>query len=394
MSNPRLPAEILDHIVDHLHNAEDELISCCLVSKSWIPRTRKHIFANVEFRNGERLRSWKERFLDPSTSPSCYTRTLTINCLQVVTAVDAEEGGWIGGFSHIEHLRVHGPTASTSGSPLAPFHGFSPAIKSLRVAVPALPPSQIFNLTLSFPLLEDLAVIIYLVMSADNGDGSAEDEMLTAAQPSAPPRFTGSLELYLLGGMKPFTRRLLSLPSGVHFRKLTLTWNHDEDISTTMALVEGCSHTLESLDIKWNLGGSIRNLVRTNDLLQVLFPGKPRASINLSKVTKLKAVVFRLELGVDWIIRTLQTITSEHREHRQTSIHMPHHRISFPKAWRAYGEANHEEYLSLDRLLVQFWESRSIRPEVIFPKGQDMRGFIERLLPEITKGGIIDLVEN
>ena len=48
MSNPHLPAEILDYIIDHLHDTEDALRNCSLVSKSWIPRTRTHLFADVK----------------------------------------------------------------------------------------------------------------------------------------------------------------------------------------------------------------------------------------------------------------------------------------------------------------------------------------------------------
>src|ERR1700753_246461 len=48
MSGPRLPAELLDHIADLLRDRET-LESCCLVSKSWIPRARKHLFACVAF---------------------------------------------------------------------------------------------------------------------------------------------------------------------------------------------------------------------------------------------------------------------------------------------------------------------------------------------------------
>jgi hypothetical protein len=57
------------------------------------------------------------------------------------------------------------------------------------------------------------------------------------------------------------------------------------------------------------------------------------------------------------------------------------------------GEAGYGEWLDLDRLLVQLWESRRIRLMAAFTKGQDMRSSIECLLPEITKRGMIDLVE-
>ena len=46
-------------------------------------------------------------------------------------------------------------------TPLVPFHGFEPAIKSLRAVIPTLPSSQIFNLVFSFPLLEDLVVMTF-----------------------------------------------------------------------------------------------------------------------------------------------------------------------------------------------------------------------------------------
>ena len=52
--------------------------------------------------------------------------------------------------------------------------------------------------------------------------------------------------------MEPIVPWLLSLPSGIHFQRLTLEWNCKEDIPLTMALVEKCSHTLESLDITCN----------------------------------------------------------------------------------------------------------------------------------------------
>jgi hypothetical protein len=243
MSSPHLPAKTLDHIVDHLYETRDALKKCRLVSKSWIPRTRKHLFASISFHTIKQLESWKETFPDPSTSPAGYAEALFIDCPNAATV-----GSWIRSFSHVEHLYVGGHALdrsfSKSTTPLVPFHGFSSVIKSLRVDIPALPLSQVFNLILSFPLLKDLAVIIRSGISADNGEG----EMPTATQPPTPPTLTGSLKLSLKRGMKSITRRLLSLPGGVHFRKLTLTCFSGEDLLLATALVERCSHSLESLD--------------------------------------------------------------------------------------------------------------------------------------------------
>jgi hypothetical protein len=267
MSDSRLPAEILDHIVDHLHDARDALKNCSLVSKSWIPRTRKRLFANIAFRSTQSLESWKETFPDPSTSPAHYAKTLFVGCPHVVTHADAEEGGWITGFSRAVRLEVTSCTKypDPPGISLVPFHGFSPVVKYLRVAVPVISSLQIFGLILSFPLLDDLTVVTRYEAPADNGDSPQEDEASTAVQPSSPPMFTGSLVLLLGIGTKQFIRRLLSLPGGIHFRKLTLTWLDEEDLPLVTALVEGCSHTLESLYIKdSHIGTCVRHL-RSHD---------------------------------------------------------------------------------------------------------------------------------
>jgi hypothetical protein len=120
------------------------------------------------------------------------------------------------------------------------------------VVIPTHPPSPIIGLIFSFPLLEDLAVIVYNGMSADNGDGFVEGEVPATVQPSSPHMFTGSHELCLKGGMERFLLRLLSPPGGIRFQELTLTSFHDEDLSLTTALVGVYSRTLESLDITWD----------------------------------------------------------------------------------------------------------------------------------------------
>jgi hypothetical protein len=252
--NPHLPAEMLDHIADHLHDAKDTLRNCGIVSKSWVPRTRNHLFADVDFRTVEVLESWKKAFPDPSTSPARYTRTLSVGCPDAITAADAEAGGWITGFSSVVHLEVddHKNFFDESEVSLIPLHGLSPIVKSLRIFTPSLRFSHVFNLVLSFPLLEDLDVTIGMPENED-GAGSEEVEMPTAAQLSSPPRFTGTLELCLGGKIGPVARRLLSLPSGIHFRKIALVWLHEDDLSTITAFVEKCSHTLESLDVGWNI---------------------------------------------------------------------------------------------------------------------------------------------
>lgn len=66
-----VPPEMPDLIIDHLYDDPTALKTCCIVSKSWVPRTRKQLFARVKFDStGFRFKLWKKAFPDPSNSPS------------------------------------------------------------------------------------------------------------------------------------------------------------------------------------------------------------------------------------------------------------------------------------------------------------------------------------
>jgi hypothetical protein len=255
MSDPSLPPEILDHVVDLLHDEPKALRNCCIVAKPWVARTRKHLFADIDFSSPEDLESWKETFLDPSNSPAYYTRTLVVRYPQVITAADAEEGGWIRTFSRVVRLDLDSKTSGIDDSEvsLAPFYGLSPTLKRLHVLSTLLPSLQISNLVRSCPLLEDLTVIVFGV---DNSDGFGFDA-LTLAQPSASPMLTGTLQLFLFGGMEHTVRRLLGLPNGLHFRNLVLSWSQESDIRWINALVAECSDTVEELNVLCSLFGAI-----------------------------------------------------------------------------------------------------------------------------------------
>jgi len=241
MSNPRLPREILDYTVDLLHDKQDALKQCCLVSKSWAPRTRKHLFARINFNHPDDLKAWKKTFPDPANSPAYHTRSLLVGCPRFVTVADAEEGGWIRAFSRVIWFELRTDLYHHPEISLVPFHNFSPALKSLRV-INSLPRPRVFNLVCSLLLLENLTIRELRIGEADY-DG-------IDFQPSTPPLLTGPFGLYSGGGTEPTARRLLDLPGGFRFRKLVLTWRDEEDIRWIMALVVGCSHTLECFDIR------------------------------------------------------------------------------------------------------------------------------------------------
>ncbi|KAF9642424.1 hypothetical protein BDM02DRAFT_3124560, partial [Thelephora ganbajun] len=385
MSDPHLPPEICDYIVDLLHNEPDTLERCCLVSRSWVPRTRKHLFADIKFLYSDDLERWKKAFPDPSGSPTHHTHTLTVGCLQVVTVTDAQEGGWIRAFSNVTRLVLGGTRElCDSAVSLVPFHGFSPVLKSLHVTSKIFPCAQILNLACSFRFLEDLD------LAQRRADVGIVDWDRTVFQPSTLPVLTGTLRVYLSGRMGSVTRRLLDLPGGLHFRKLVLSCCFDGNFRWMRALVVGCSDTLECVDIEcW---------------VTLPFTQKDpwTASIDLSRATKLKEAVFRPEtLHVIWLVLALQTITSEQRYLHQISIHVHFHPsfIDDPANLRqTVREDIYREWADLDRILVRLWESYRICPRVVYSVASDRKEMMCRrigsLLPEITERGIIELVDS
>ena len=80
--SPLLPPEIPDHIVGLLHDKLETFKECYLISKPWVPSTRKLklLFAYIEFNSGGNLKSWKKTFPGSSNSLGHHTHTLVICC--------------------------------------------------------------------------------------------------------------------------------------------------------------------------------------------------------------------------------------------------------------------------------------------------------------------------
>jgi len=113
--------------------------------------------------------------------------------------------------------------------------------------------------------------------------------------------------------------------------------------------------------------------------------------IDLSKATKLKHLTF---LGrhprstVQWITAALQTVNSKTLQ--SITIDQDGGRPE------TIGEGFHKEWQDLDRLLVQFWTSHSIRPQMMYVAWEgrkDLRDCRSSLLPELTRRGLVDLVK-
>jgi hypothetical protein len=120
MSNPSIPQETWDHILDFFHGESKTLQQCCLVSKSWVPRSRKHLFREIRIMSPADLKTWKKAFPDPVDSPAYCTRSLMVSCERGVAGVAAEEGGWVRAFSNVIRLQLWGGTRNVYLRPPSP----------------------------------------------------------------------------------------------------------------------------------------------------------------------------------------------------------------------------------------------------------------------------------
>ncbi|KAF9791202.1 hypothetical protein BJ322DRAFT_1104864 [Thelephora terrestris] len=353
-----LPPEILDLIVDHLHDEPDTLEACCLVSKSWVPRARRHLFADVEFSSPTSVQSWMRAFLHPSNSPAHQTRSLSIyGFLAIASAESTVVRAWVHSFRHIETLVVN--LSWNDGDSLSQLHGLSPILKSLKVDESVISPPELIDLICSFPLLED--VWLRCIATVTWGDTDGWDI------PSTSPKLTGSL--YLSGDIHPVVRRMLDLPGGLHFAKIS-TFCPVEAAGATIDLVSSCSGTLESLCVGYTF----------------FRPDRFPPPLDLSEATKLKDIEFWFTRPeIRWNTTALLSAKSEYLQ--QITIH------SLAIFADPVGEGVSQEWQDLDHLLVRLWTERSILPKFQYTKGRVKGGrgeIVPFLLPELTRMGAVE----
>ena len=144
---------------------------------------------------------------------------------------------WIRAFSQVVNLSLdfNRPTIS----PL-PFHVLSLALKSLHLDFGCFLLARVLNPIHSFPLLEDLSLIVW-------GDEPIED--FNGQHTVVQPPLASSLTLDVKEGMNRVVSQLFPLQNDLRFRELDLALICEEDVFEISALVERCRFTLESLEI-------------------------------------------------------------------------------------------------------------------------------------------------
>ena len=179
-----------------------------------------------------------EAFPDPLNSPAHYTRVLGISGNEILNTAIINARPWLRSFRNLEELHVstRGSKPEVGQVSFAQLHGLSPTLKFLHLVHPSVTSSQALDLICSFPLLEDLSLY-----NSVNTTGGSADEW---DAPPTSPKFTGTL--FLGGHNLHIVRKLLTLPGGLRFSKITIS-RPPLTCDPKHELVSMCSETLESL---------------------------------------------------------------------------------------------------------------------------------------------------
>jgi len=330
-----------------------------LVSKSWAAQSQKHIFSTVTFSRDQDIESWRNAFPDPANTLAHHARTLIIDNPKEFPA------DLFSSFCNVTSLSLHVRPTEASPISFTRLHGFAPYLKSLEMKFSFLRPSDILNLVYSFPRLD------YLSLAGLSITPEAK------ATPSKPLNFSGSLGLIMLRGIGLMTDHLSSLPGGVHFRKLALTWNNDRDSSSAMALITACAPTLENLHLR----------DYTSDV-------SARHSVDLSPATNLQSVSFecwKSEYSPDWIAAAVESINSP--SIKSVALHMPWD-FKTQKIVGQVPDSVRAQWLALDKVFVEYLTARSLKLKVIAAPVTDRETLevcVKQLLPNLSEKGMVEM---
>jgi len=232
---PRIPLEIMDEILDHLAADSDlgPLQSCALVSKSWVPSCRRHLFHTVLFTLGSILR-WHKTFPVPEASPAHYIRDLRV---------------WAGGSDGSPSLffkyapwitNVERVTLLGDGRWIPTFWRLPQSVTSLTMKTDASNLIQVRDIMAQLRNLDDLS-LSGSVVTVDR-----EGSTVVGIGTDLRGKFGGQLQLLNGYADEDAINVLLEIPTGLRFAEVEIRGTRGCLLSA-VRLAEACCMTLVKL---------------------------------------------------------------------------------------------------------------------------------------------------
>lgn len=254
----QLPQELVDRVIDFLHNDRPALKASCLVHTDWIDPCRCQLFGSVTLNGLMDLESWAETFPSVLQSPAHHTRKLTLIGLCASLGdkglnpdkLDDSLLQHLRSFNQLRKLVFTALNLHPRNSPELHFLHVRSSLTSLLFHSP-YPTTQkkLLHFICSFPHLENLSITGVSRWLEDGKEGYSV--------PQASPPFRGMLKL--AGFSDPggkFSSRLVDLPNNVRFRLLKLDFLRAEECKSAERLIISCAATLEELQLGSSFAGT------------------------------------------------------------------------------------------------------------------------------------------
>ena len=270
-TSTRLPQELIDGVIDELRNDVGSLRTCSLVSKPWVYRSRKHLFATVHLPTCL-LRKWLERIPTKPVTPSnphSQVRSLSLQpaipstpfCIPKVF-VDH-----LSSFTEVSKLAIASSlwgewTNAFSDPALVTeyFGGLGQSLRKLELTRVYLNMVVLKAMLDVFPHLEHILIFSPMMVNEDAKNPGVfprlreRRSVIEAEEPpnpvipykEAPVRWVDSVAL--LFPPKELIVGLAGIP--LHSRELVLAEDSDYGGETFNLLLESTGQTLESLVIR------------------------------------------------------------------------------------------------------------------------------------------------
>jgi hypothetical protein len=355
MSLPYLPQEIKDQLIDLLHDDDETLRSCALVSHSWLRQSQKYLFAEVQI-GYHLLMKWCRNISPGEEGLSSFTRKLGVSHRsprEFETVMPH-----LNSFKRVEFLVISDYDCMDLDNepylPIAPdkYYGhFGESLRTLHLLYPSESLGALLPLIYLFPHLESLTI---------EGLMAAGEEHPAPPNPSSPnpTAFKGKLHLRLLAGndmhilskLAKYPLQYDYVSIGGSSRELGVHFNN---------LISACSRTLKTLDMSQKYTGksSFPTINRTH-LIAPLDPGmRPfNPPLSVSSCDKLQEIIF--SGGTAYPDHSLEEVLSSAASPmlQKVTIYMS----ALTRSDDTFGEINIVDWDPVDRLLFKLGQRKRL----------------------------------
>ena len=358
MSLPYLPQEIKDQVIDLLHDDDETLRNCALVSRSWLRQSQKHIFDEVQIVY-HLLMKWCRNIAPGEDGLSSFTRKLHVSHRsprEFETVMPH-----LSSFKRVVSLVISDYDCMDLDNepylPIAPdkYYGhFGESIRSLHLLYPSESLGALLPLINLFPHLESLTI---------EGFMAAGEEHPAPPSPSSsnPTAFKGKLHLRLLAGNDMhILSKLAKYP--LQYDYLSIGGSSREFGVHLNNLISACSRTLKTLDISQKyIGRSSSPRTLWIHLIAGLHQGmRPfNPPLSVSSCNKLQEIIF--SGGTAYPDHSLEEVLSSVTSPmlQKVTINMS----ALTKSDDTFGEINIVDWDPADRLLFGLGQQRRLKTD-------------------------------